>query len=73
VPSQFPISSPCPFERNKGVGCGSFDCRHTLRSYLKKNMFGVGTSIEESILTIVLDIFFRRLFIPSCACVDPLA
>jgi hypothetical protein len=36
-------------------------------------MFGVGTSIEESILIIVLDIFFRRLFIPSCACADPLA
>jgi len=24
MPSQFPISSPCPFERDKGVGCGSF-------------------------------------------------
>jgi hypothetical protein len=23
MPSQFPISSPCPFERNKGIGCGS--------------------------------------------------
>jgi hypothetical protein len=24
--SQFPISSPCPFERNKGVGCNSLYC-----------------------------------------------
>jgi len=24
MPSQFPISSPCPFERNKGVGSNSF-------------------------------------------------
>jgi hypothetical protein len=24
MPSQFPISSPCPFGRNKGVGFGSF-------------------------------------------------
>jgi hypothetical protein len=30
MPSQFPISSPCPFERNKEVGCGSFYCAHTL-------------------------------------------
>jgi hypothetical protein len=27
--SQFPISSPCPFERNKGIGCGSFYCEPT--------------------------------------------
>jgi hypothetical protein len=24
MPPQFPISSPCPFERNNGVGCDSF-------------------------------------------------
>ncbi len=23
MPSQFPISNPCPFERNNGVGCGA--------------------------------------------------
>jgi hypothetical protein len=27
--SQFPISSPCPFEWNKGVVCGSFYCGPT--------------------------------------------
>jgi hypothetical protein len=26
---QFPISSPYPFERNKGIGCGSFYYGHT--------------------------------------------
>jgi len=26
MPSQFLLSSPCPFERNKGVGCGSLYC-----------------------------------------------
>jgi len=29
MPSQFPISSPYPFERNKGVRCGSFYFRRT--------------------------------------------
>jgi len=30
MPFQFPISSPCPFEKNKGVRCGSFygGCTH---------------------------------------------
>ncbi len=26
MPFQFLISSPCPFERKKGVGCGSLYC-----------------------------------------------
>jgi hypothetical protein len=58
MPSQFSISSPCPFERNKRVGCGSFYCGCTLRAYFEKNMFGVGISIEKSFLTIVLEFVF---------------
>jgi hypothetical protein len=73
MPFQFPISSPCPFDMNKGVGCGSFYCGFTLRTYFEKKKFGVGTSIEESFLTIILELFFRRLFIPSFACANPLA
>jgi hypothetical protein len=26
MPSQFPISSPYPFEKDKGIGFGSFYC-----------------------------------------------
>jgi hypothetical protein len=71
--SQFPISSPCPFERKKKVGCGSFYCGYTLRPYFEIYMLGVGTLIEKYFLTIVLDLFFfRRLFIPSFACADSL-
>jgi hypothetical protein len=58
MPSQFSISSPCPFETNEGVGCGSFYCGRTLKTYFEKNMFDVGTSIEKSFLTIVLDFVF---------------
>jgi hypothetical protein len=56
--SQFPISIPCPFEKKKRVGCGSFYYGHTLRPYFEVYVFRVGTLIEESFLTIVLELFF---------------
>jgi hypothetical protein len=45
------------------------------RSYLEKNMLGVGISIEESFQALVIKklCLFRKLSIPSFVCVDPLA
>jgi hypothetical protein len=45
--SQFPISSPCPFERNKGVGCGSFYCGCTYFSIVRHlNNIGMNPKIK---------------------------
>jgi hypothetical protein len=47
MPSQFPISSPYPFEKDKGVGFGSFYYGHThvhvymIFSWYKMVVFGV--------------------------------
>ncbi len=42
---------------------------------LEENLFGVGASIEESSRTLVIGelSLYKRLSIPSFACVDPLA
>ncbi len=42
---------------------------------LKENMFGVGASSEESSWALVIEelSLFRRLFISSSTCADPLA
>ncbi len=47
MPSQFPISSPCPFERNKGVGCGPFYCECTHFSIVRHlNNMGMNPKIK---------------------------
>jgi hypothetical protein len=40
MPSQFPISSLCPFERNKGVGCNSLYCGlgHLSKTFFRLEM-----------------------------------
>ncbi len=53
----------------------AFATIYVARPKLEENLFGVGVSIEESFSALVtweLSLF-RRLFIPSFACADPLA
>ncbi len=40
MPSQFPISSPCPFEKNKGVGCNSlyYGLGHLSKTFFRLEM-----------------------------------
>jgi len=60
---------------NPDVGTSTIATIDVIRPKLEENMFGVGTSIEESSQTLVTGelSLFKRLFIPSSTCANPLA
>jgi hypothetical protein len=63
MPSQFPISSPYFFERNKGVGCGSFYYGHTFIELLLGSM-DVGIALSRTVgvhycLNVSIDLLLR--------------
>jgi hypothetical protein len=67
MPFQFPISSPCPFERNKGVGCGSFYCGCTHFSIVRHlNNMGINPKIKLTIVH-VNENDLMEVFGPKCS------
>jgi len=70
-----PLLMVCFDWLNLITGTSTFATIYVAKPKLEENSFGVGVSIEESFSALVtweLSLF-RRLFIPSFACADPLA